>query len=230
MLIFVPAFWSFGQSVSGDYAFFTSERQSVLAQMGEFFDRTVRENFPSEHDTLSYKRFLRCIAVNGDRPLILVVDRDRLKAINRILFRDENYYFFYSRYLTVPIKDVSEISQYENIRDSVPTIRNYIQPQKKHMLQWWYVFPHNPDGYIRLLVEREQNNPFVLDMATDMATAGDFSITLFMSNLQFSNLREISRPMIKELIAVVFWQHLCFCGGVDLVNRKSFCDPCNLSE
>jgi hypothetical protein len=231
VLIFI-SFWSFGQSTPGNYTRFTPERRAVLAQMGEFFDRTVCENFPSEHDTLSYKHFFRCILTDEGIPFVVHVNRDRLKEINHVLFKNENYWFFYARHLIIPVKQHSEMQQHHDCLDSVPAVRYYTMDSRRRteIIYGGLFFPRNPNGYFRSLTEKEGDNPLVRDMVRDMELAGDFSITLFMNNVMHRNLREISNPIVKELMAVVFWNHLCFCGGVDLVNRKGFCETCNSQQ
>jgi hypothetical protein len=47
---------------------------------------------------------------------------------------------------------------------------------------------------------------------------------LFALNALGRNLQEVSNPVVKQLGAVIFWRYICFCGGVDFVKRKGFCD------
>jgi hypothetical protein len=228
------------QPVEGKYANFTPERQIVLEKMGKFFDETIRENFPAETDTLSYKAFFRCIFLNADYEYqyILPIDRKKLAEINAELFKDEIYYFFYARYLTIPVKDSSsDVYEINAIRmdypDSIPTIKNYVATnfRRPEFMWWWYSFPRNPysGGYLQQLINRHPENPVVCEVDTVLQAMGgvysDFNAILFISNVLYQ-LHEISDPVVKQLAAVVFWRYICFCGGVDLINRKIFCDEC----
>lgn len=208
----------------GDYKYFTPERRIVLAKMGDFFDETVRNNFPAETDTLSYKYFGKCFArQDGDNgTFIMDVDRVKLKEINQMLFKDHNYYFFYARYvyLDKPLPDNETCTD----TDSVPTVRIY-RPRNQRMLGFWWLFGSllNPAGYIKTIPE---DNFAVRDMHRDLEAAGAMSISMFASNILGVNVRETSNPVIKELCAVVFWRYLCICGGVNLAERKNFCETC----
>lgn len=210
----------YSQSIINDYNHFTPERRQVLSEMGAFFDETIRKNFPAETDSLSYLNFAMCTAHTGFDMFILDIDRSKLKEINQMLFRDHNYYFFYARYIymgKVPppgYKDPIDV-------DSVPTVRSF------GSINWGArgIRPIlNKDGYINVIPD---DNPVIIVMKDDMERAGDFGISIFMGNVLL-NLREVSQPIVKELCAVAFWRYLCVCGGVDLVGRKSFCEPCGL--
>jgi hypothetical protein len=52
--------------------------------------------------------------------------------------------------------------------------------------------------------------------------------SLMALNALGRNIKEVSAPVVKQLGAVIFWRYICFCGGVDLVRRKGFCDECGL--
>jgi hypothetical protein len=198
-----------------------------VEKMGEFFDRTIRENFPAETDTVSYKAFFNCIFAKTDHEsqYILQVDRQRLSEINTELFKDENYYFFYARYLPILTDEFSEIPQDSDHRhDSVPTIMYYTSKFPTDSW-WWYSFPYNPDGYLRLVMAQHKENPMIRDADAEITASRDYSMMLFCLNILGHNLREISNSTVKQLGAAVFWRYICFCGGVDLVKRKGFC--CN---
>jgi hypothetical protein len=51
------------------YANFTPERQIVLEKMGDFFEKTIRENFPAETDTSSYKAFFYVSCIIAPLPI-----------------------------------------------------------------------------------------------------------------------------------------------------------------
>jgi hypothetical protein len=224
ILVFIIHACSFGQSLLDKYVDFTPERQSVLEKMGEFFNETIRENFPAKTDSSSYKAFFYCIFNNTgyESQNILQIDRKRLAKINAELFKEENYYFFYAKYLTILENDDLEISHSDE-HDSVPTVRSYTtRVPNPTDTWWWYVFPYNRDGYMQQVVKLHSDNPVIRRAGDDMRASGGFSITLLSGNVQ-NNLHEISNPLVKQLAAVVFWRYICFCGGVDMVNRKGFC-------
>ncbi|MDR2563483.1 MAG: hypothetical protein LBC98_06015 [Prevotellaceae bacterium] len=188
--------------VETTYTQFTPERQAVLEEMGEFFDKTIRMNFPAKTDTISHKAFLRCLQVNGGKPesqYILQIDRKKLSEINSKLFEDENYCFFYVKQKDIMNTEVS---------------------------LWYYSCPFNRGGYLRRALEQGADKPLFRDIARDMEAAGDFSIMLFMANLLNINSGKISDPAAKQFSAFVFWRYLCYCGGVDLLRRKGFCEDC----
>jgi len=80
----------------------------------------------------------------------------------------------------------------------------------------------NLDGYIKVVPD---DNPAISVTKEDIMLAGDLSITIFMCNVTGINVREISHPAVKELCAVVFWRYICSCACIDLLGRKSFCEP-----
>lgn len=223
LLFFLTALqFVFGQPLS-KFTHFTPECRQVLSKMGEFFDQTIRKNFPAEVDSLSYKYFADCFVQSGSNGMIILeVDKAALKEINMLLFEDYNYYFFYSRYLQIDKRSADAIQVPET--DSVPTIRDY-RPANQRLVGFWWLFGpvFNRDGYIKVV---PTDNPAIRDMQRDVEAAGDLSITMFMANIMGVNLREISQPEVKELCAVVFWRYLCACGGVDLVGRKGYCENC----
>jgi hypothetical protein len=223
MIIYILAFFYvsllYGQSSSDQYGYFTPERQSILVQMGRLFERTVRENFPAGTDSLSYMHFFECIRQNmsmNKAPFVLYVDRHELQAINQRLFKDENYYFFYKKYVIVPENELLKIHQ-----DSVP-VKRTSAPASTGILLLAPIL--NKDGYIREVTEW---NRVVLSAQYLMRAFGDIGMTVFVEGVLHDGLREISAPAARELCAVLFWRHLCYCGGVDLVNRKCFCEPCH---
>jgi hypothetical protein len=231
IFVFVIHACSFGQPTVGKYANFTPERQAVLEKMGEFFDKTIRENFPAKTDSSSYKAFFYCIfnKAGYESQNILQIDRKRLAEINAELFKEENYYFFYARYFTIQANDTLEMLPNSDHLDSIPTMRVYVSDiRRMEGMWWWYIFPYNPfpGGYMQQVVKLHSDNPVIYRAGDDMRASGGFSITLLGGNIQ-NNFQEISNPIVKQLAAVVFWRYICFCGGVDMVNRKRFCDECS---
>jgi hypothetical protein len=222
--------WSVGQSPLSKYVDFTPERQSVLEKMSDFFDKTIRENFPAKADTSSYKAFFHCMLIDQAQfqsMYILQIDRKKLAEINADLFKDENYYFFYTRYLVYQDNGLSDSIRYRIYHDSVPTERAYTPDISRHDNTWWWYSLHlNRDGYIRQVVERNIENPLIREVDYVMRASGDFGFLPFMTSALNINLREMSDPVVKQLAAVALWRHVCFCGGVDLARRKGFCSSC----
>jgi hypothetical protein len=215
------------QLVLDKYVNFTPERQMVLKKMGDFFEKTVRENFPAKTDTSSYKAFFKCIMHNGtvtDIPYIIKVDREKIAEINTDLFKGEIYYFFYARYLTIPLKNGNERFQHYN--DTIPTVRSYTLADVHREIKTWYPLLYNPDGYMRRIVEQNIEDPLIRDMNEVMELTHSYDIIQFMIDVLNGKLREMTNPVIKQLSAVLFWRYICFCGGIDLESRKGFCDEC----
>jgi hypothetical protein len=196
--------------------------------MGDFFDKTIRENFPAETDTSSYRAFLNCIFAEADyeSQYILQVDRQKLAEINAELFKDENYYFFYAVYVPIVRDGSSKIPTTDCRHDSVPTIVYYTSKISTDSW-WWYSFPYNPDGYLRQVIAQHKENPMIRDAEADIIASGTYDMTLFVLNIFCCNLREISNPTVQQLGATVFWRYICFCGGFDMVKRKRFCSQCS---
>jgi len=202
------------------YNHFTPERQQVLSMMGEFFDETIRKNFPATVDTLSYKKFYDCFYQNESLGhIILIVDRDKLREINQLLFKDHNYFFFYSRYIHIREDTPPVYTDIES--DIVPTVRGFAPGI--NMAKYGTMPFLNRNGYIKVANE---DNIAVKIAKEDIEISGDLTVTLIFENLMQANLREISQPVVKELLAVVFWRWICICGGVNLVERKPYCEPC----
>jgi len=213
----------YSQSFSGCYNQFTPERRQILSKMGIFFDETIRKNFPSETDNMSYLHFLKCFAQTGGigHLITLDVDRDRLKEINQMLFKDHIYYFFYVRYIymgrIIPLDYREPIEE-----DTVPTKRVFLARSDDR----YGIYPIlNKDGYIKIVPD---DIPAIKLVKEEMSLTGDLSITIFMNNVMGINVREVTKPIVKELCAVVFWRYICNCGGVDLVERKQYCESCDL--
>ena len=211
----------YSQSYLDNYRQFTPERRQVLSKMGEFFDETIRKNFPAETDTLSYLKFNKCVALAGFEKVILNVDRERLKEINQMLFEDQNYYFFYGRYIymgKIPPSGYTE----STVVDSVPTRRYYSSRSITETFGFGVGPILNLDGYIKVVPE---DNPAIKRTKENMIYAGDFSITIFMCDVMGINVREVSHSVVKELCAVAFWRYICSCACIDLIGRQSFCEP-----
>ena len=227
-LLFLSVFISFvdliySQSPLDEYKNFTPERRQILSKMGDFFDETVRKNFPAETDTISYLFFHECyLQTGGTQRFVLNVDRDKLKEINQMLFQDHNYYFFYAHYYIYVGKMPPPGYIEPKGVDSVPTVR-HIGGNNNGKFGYHPVL--NMDGYINVVPDE---NPAIKRTKEDMKVAGGLSLTIFMSNVMGINVREISQPSVKELCAVAFWRYVCNWGGIDLVGRKPFCEPCDL--
>ena len=205
-----------------DYTKFTPERRLVLNKMGEFFDQTIRKNFPAEIDTVSYKNFTVCLwqTVTEGFPIVLNVDKDKLKEINKILFKDHNYYFFYCRVIDMwPMRLTSDYLKEPHPVDSIPTYRSI---NSRGVKRQKYVIPPRLywDGYIKM----PEEDPVVKYVKEDFVLAGDLSPSAYHYTGLF---RELSQP-VKEYLAVVYWKYLCFLGGIDLEERKPICETCNL--
>jgi hypothetical protein len=218
------------ESISDKYANFTIERKLVLEKMGEFFDKTIRANFPAETDTMSYKAFFHCIFIKDTFPesqYILQVDRKRLTEINAELFKDENYYFFYSRYSLISVKS-SKSDNYYYDNDSIPTFIRYLDDiyRWRNAMGWWYYVPKNHNGYFRRIMEQYADNPSIRNINAYMEATMDIDISIYMGS-RF-DIREMNTPLMKQFAAVMFWRYICFCGGVNFVERKGLCDEyCN---
>jgi hypothetical protein len=160
-----------------------------------------------------------------DIPYVIQVDRKTLAKINNELFKDEIYYFFYARYLTIRIKkDGNEMFQHYN--DTIPTVRGYTTDTRRE-IKTWYPVLYNPDGYIQRILEQNIENPAISEMDTVMKFSRSYDIPNLITNLVIvGNLREMSDLVVKQLAAMFFWRYICLCGGVDLESRKGFCDEC----
>jgi len=210
----------YSQTTLDDYNHFTPERRQVLSKMGEFFDETIRKSFPAEIDTLSYLKYVDCIAPLGPfNYVVLDIDRNKLKEINQLLFKDQNYYFIYARYIYMGQKIPLD---YKAPIDSIPTLRGFAL--RKPTYEPLPIL--NYEGYIKVVPD---DVPAIELMKEEVRLANGMSLTIFMCNLMGVNVREVSNPVVKELCAVVFWRYICWCAGIDLVNRKPFCEPCDLS-
>jgi len=220
-IIFLHVSLLYGQSSLDDYKLFTPERRLVLSKMGEFFDDTVRKNFPAEVDTLSYLYFIRCFWQTGAEGLhvILDVDRTKLKEINQMLFKDHNYYFFYARYIYMK---QSRPLGYDYPIDSIPTIREFGNVVRKKYVVTDVAL--NWNGYIKVMSD---DNPAIRRVKENFAAAG--CCTLTMTSFSIKDMgREVSQPEVKEYCAVIFWKYLCLLGGFDFEGRKPICEPCDL--
>jgi hypothetical protein len=230
ILIFIQTSTIIAQSTLVNYSDFTPERQLTVEKMGDFFDETVRANFPAKMDTSSYKAFFKCIMYNGgvsDIPYIMQVDRKKLAKINADLFQNEIYYFFYAQYLTIYVTNLlDDTLQYRDYNDTIPTVRSYSTPSPFRQITSWYPFLYNTDGYIQRTVTQNMENSLIRDMNVETKLTHSYDITLFIRHILNGNLREISNPVMKQMASVFFWRYICFCGGVDLVERKGFCDEC----
>jgi len=140
---------------------------------------------------------------------ILKVNKENLKEINQSLFKDDNYYFFYNRILVVP-----ENEMILTHRDSVPTMRT-TTPLYKDCRTKFCSVSLNRFGYINVI---ETGNPIVAETQDNVKLVGDISPFVFF-NLTKSDYMMDSD--FKELCAVLFWNYLCFCGGVDFGERRN---------
>jgi hypothetical protein len=197
--------------------------------MGEFFDKTICENFPAETDTMSYKAFFHCIFFKDTLPesqYILLVDRKKLAEINAMLFKDEIYYFFYSRYLLIPTKDSSKSGNYYYDNDSIPTITRYLDNiyRWRNAIRWWYYVPKNHNGYFQHIMEQYADNQSIRNIKAYMEATWDIDLSIYRNYTV--DLREMNTPVMKQLAAVMFWRYICFCGGVNFVERKESCNEC----
>lgn len=203
-----------GQTYPNDYNQFTPERRIVLNKMGEFFIKTIRENFPAESDELSYINFHNCFWQTGSDGfyIVLHIDMAKIKEINQILFKDHNYYFFYTR--VIDMWQVEE-SSYSTPLDSIPTTRIFGKvKRKKYQIQTQL----NRNGYMAV----PEDNPVIMNMKRIYSIAGDLSPGSFYSD---ELIRDLSKP-VKEYLSVIFWKYLCILAGVDLEERKSICETC----
>jgi len=211
----------YSQIYLDDYSQFTPERHLVLNKMGEFFDETIRENFPAEIDTVSYINFTVCLyqTVAEGFYFVLDIDRDKLKEINKMLFKDHNYYFFYNRVIDMwPV----DPRGYEYPVDSVPTSREFgsFRASERFKRKKYTIPPSlNRNGYISV----PEDDPVVKYVKEDFFKAGDLSPSGYYS---YGLLHELSQP-VKEYLAVVYWKYLCLLGGVDMEERKPICETCN---
>ena len=212
----------YSQSLCDDFNHFTPERSLVLYKMAEFFDETIRKSFPAESDTLSYLHFAKCFFEQTKVEYlqnILDVNRAKLKEINKMLFKDHNYYFFYHRYIIMGTHRPPGYRDYLD-EDSIPTVRSWgtVIQRKSHA-----VSPHLNVfiGYVKLV----PNDNHVKE---ELVKAGGVTPSIFSLYLLRRNLQELSKPHVKELYAVIFWHYICLLGGVDLDERKPICEPCDL--
>ena len=206
----------YSQTTIDYYNHFTPKRQQVLSQMGAFFDETIRSNFPADTDTMSYWMFYECIAHAGAF-VPINVDKERLNEINEMLFDDHVYYFFYARYIYWG-EWQSEFYEQEFL-DSVPTIRGFsIDP-----LKYGNIPVLNLDGYINAVPDE---NPAIRNGKEHIVLLGEVSLGIFMQETLGANLREISHQIVKEFCAVILWRYFCNIAGVDILERRPFCEPC----
>ena len=211
----------YSQTYLDDYSQFSPERRLVLSKMGKFFDETIRKNFPAEKDTLSYINFTVCLwqTVADGFPLVLNIDKTKLKEINQILFKDHNYYFFYTRVIDMWPTDPRG---YVYPVDSIPTSREFGSNMGKVKRKKYKIQPNvNRNGYIKV---RDEDNPVIKYVKEDFVSAGDFS----MSSYYYEGIFHELSQQVKEYLAVIYWKYLCILAGVDLEERKPICETCDL--
>ena len=81
----------------------------------------------------------------------------------------------------------------------------------------------NRNGYIKVVPE---DNPLVKHVKESFALAGALSPTSYAIVEEMPN--ELSQTQVKEYLAIIYWKYLCILGGIDLVERKPFCETCDL--
>ena len=214
----------YSQTYHDDYSQFTPERRLVLNKMGEFFDETIRKNFPTNVDTLSYINFQNCFwqTVAEGFPLVLNVDKKKLKEINQILFKDHNFYFFYVRVIDMWPSRLTK-DYVHPVEDSIPTHWSINSRGVKR--QKYLITPElNRKGYITV----PEDDPVVKYMKENYAKAGGLSPTNYSIEFMVRELsHELSQP-VKEYLAVIYWKYLCILAGVDMEERKAICETCDI--
>ena len=209
------------QSQTRDYNCFTPERRQVLNKMGEFFDETIRKNFPAKIDTMSYYYFHNCFWQTGAEGfhIVLDIDRAKLKEINQILFKDHNYYFFYAKYIYMG--QIPDEFPFPSFVDSVPTDRRYGRTNIKKYI----ITPVlNQNGYIKVMPD---DNLLIKQVKEDIALAGVAPTPTSWAIVQ-DMWSEVSNPQVKEYLAVMYWKYICILAGIDLEERKPICEMCDL--
>ncbi|PTN08549.1 hypothetical protein [Mangrovibacterium marinum] len=182
------------QSKSGG----AQNHRSLICEMDSFFRQTLIVTYGELADEQLYLKFFSDY-IEKRGVVRLNIDREELNKINKSLFIDRVYTYFFPKII---FADEFESLPADEIRNSL------IFLGKKDNLLTKYGVYLTGEGYIEDLKIRNQSNPFVFELYEYRKLTGIVSY-FYCAYFVMNNPGCLKVQSTRDLIAVIFWKFLC---------------------
>ncbi|TKG87191.1 hypothetical protein EYV94_28455 [Puteibacter caeruleilacunae] len=197
-----------------------SSREKILNQMEQFFIETLKQNYGNHAETDLYKMFFENYIHNDN--YLLNVDRKKIKDINDELFSNDTiYYYFYNKVTFVSVRDsvslvTNALKVNPNCEQRVVYCENY---HRKKCIGTFYNTFCNHDGFLKDEVLNKSDNYAIFNIIRGIDKTLDSQGMIYMAPRLLEHENELSIPVVKKYITVVYWNYLCRCANYDLHHR-----------
>lgn len=198
-----------------------SGNNKLARKMEKFFVQTLIDNYGYNRDEILYRIFFENFYRN-DGEYYLLVNRKKMAELNKELFQDSAFYYFYDETYfvstadSVPIvqKKLEEIGK-KNVRVSLnqDQYRGTVADSK-------YKVQLNENGYLKYGIFDENKNSDILKNIQQLWDAKGKQQNMFeLVELGLAKPEELKQDEVRTFAALVFWQYLCNITNYDLNSR-----------
>lgn len=188
---------------------FCKDDQFLIApKMKEFFTQTLRETYGEYPEKELYRLFLCDYNTCKKGDVALTINANGLKEINKELFIDSVYFYYYPKLLFFESdEDLLRENErkWQSVRNSICFVG-----KKDRTISKYGIYLNRE--YFKTIVDNTQIKA-ISDLYDYYSSVGFMSYFMF-ADIVLYNISDIEYNMLKELTAVVFWKYLCDKEGI----------------
>ncbi len=183
--------------------------EKVKGRMASFFSKTLTDTYGEKPKEELFLNFLMDYKESNGR-LELRVNKEELEAINKVVFKDKCYYYFYPRLMFY-----DSYSQFESFSISEEEKRNtifFFGKDKNSVTEYGIYF--NKTGYFEKFVSINSGLEQVRKIEGFYSSNGILSYSLFV-DIIMTDTTVLENNSIYEFTVISFWKYLCDQVGIE---------------
>lgn len=195
------------------------EREEIVIKMQKYFEHTLQENYGNCPDTTLYRMFFENYNDNDD--YILHTNREKIKEINTELFQDSIYSFFYDNIYVVSTYDSIKIMR-EQLASELKYGRVISQRDANGTTKFRFKYETycNQYEYLEKRIFINSGSSKIIKGAATYSVAQYQQNMKILAGIILEFPEELKLAIVKEYIAVVYWNYICQCSNYNLHQRK----------
>lgn len=180
-----------------------NSNRRLTEDMKSLFSQILLESYGEMNDTRLYGKFLIDF-LNKEGKVELNVNSNELERINRVLFTDENFDYYYPKLAFA--KDYQEFKKKKRELDCHQNVLLFIGKDKKQVTKFGAYL--SKPGYFNDIINEFPHIPILHSLNEYYSQMGILSYFVFADRVT-ENMECLEYPVIKELTAILFWKYIC---------------------
>jgi predicted DNA binding CopG/RHH family protein len=180
-----------------------NSNKRLTEEMKSLFSQILLNTYGDMNETQLYGKFLSDF-INKEGKVNLNVKSKELERINKKLFKDDNFYYYYPKLAFA--KDYKEFKRIKSELDCHQNVLIFIGKENEQVTKFG-AYLSNP-GYFSNIINEYAHVSVLKTLNEYYFQMGILSYFVFADRVT-ENIECLEYPVLKELTAILFWKYIC---------------------